>query len=46
MRIDDEYLGYCLDEAVHLIMVRMQNKEEPMFRKKCSSFTELYKQYN
>lgn len=53
LRIDDEYLGFCFDEACALIVTKMQNKEKPTFdeeskkenkpKKKYRSFTDLYK---
>lgn len=41
--LDDEYTAYCFNEACAIIMSHMDNKEEPLFETKYSSFTELYK---
>lgn len=55
LRINDEYLGFCFDEACAFIVMKMQNKEKPKFdddkkethhvKKKYKSFTDLYKDY-
>lgn len=45
LHIDDEYTAYCLDEACAYIMTKMDNGEEPVFKQKYSSFSELYKNY-
>lgn len=43
--IDDYYTAYCFDEACAYIMTRIDNKEEPVFQRKYSSFSELYSQF-
>lgn len=41
----DPYTAFCFDEACMFIMHRIDEGETPQFRKKVSSFTELYKDY-
>lgn len=41
--IEDEYTAYCLDEACALITNKINNGEEPMFTKRYTSFSDLYK---
>lgn len=43
--IEDEYTGFCLNEACMTIQVRMENGESPQFHKKYRSFTDLYSNY-
>jgi hypothetical protein len=42
---DDAYTAYCLDEACALIIFRMDNGEEPVFRKHYTSFSAMYKNF-
>lgn len=41
----DPYTAFCFDEACACITRKMEDGDEPQFRKKVSSFAELYKQY-
>lgn len=41
----DLYTAYCLDEACAIIMLKLDNEEEIVFKPHYSSFTELYKKY-
>lgn len=43
--IDDPYTAYCLDEACSYIVRQIQDGNEPTFRQKFKSFTDLYRQY-
>lgn len=45
MGISDPYTAYCFDEACTFILKRIEDGDEPMFRKKYTSFKELYAQY-
>lgn len=42
LKISDDYTAYCFDEACYYISVKIKNGETPTFRKKYSSFTEMY----
>nr|DAD89376.1 MAG TPA: hypothetical protein [Podoviridae sp. ctiJY10] len=41
----DEYTAYCFDEACAYIMNKIDSEEEPVFRTKYRSFSDLYSQY-
>lgn len=41
--VTDSYTAFCLNEACHIIACKLDNKEEPVFETKYTSFTELYK---
>lgn len=43
--IDDSYTAYCFDEACSYIISKMNNDEQPMFKKSYKSFSEMYSQY-
>lgn len=43
--LTDPYTSYCFDEACAFIIQKMENKEEPVFRQKFSSFKEMYTHY-
>ena len=43
--IEDEYTGFCLNEACMVIQIRMENGESPRFHRKYSSFSDLYNNY-
>ncbi|KEH91685.1 hypothetical protein Z962_p0062 (plasmid) [Clostridium botulinum C/D str. BKT12695] len=32
LKINDEYVAYCLDEAITEFIVRLQNDEKPKFK--------------
>jgi hypothetical protein len=42
----DSYVAYCLDEACHLIMSKLDSGEEIQFNRHYTSFSELYAQYD
>lgn len=43
--IEDEYTGFCLNEACMYIQVKMNNGENPRFHKHYKSFADLYQSY-
>ena len=43
--IEDAYEAFCFDEACAFIALQIENGEQPRFKKKYSSFKELYKNY-
>lgn len=43
--IVDPYTAYCFDEACAYIIGKLEKGEEPNFRKKYTSFREIYAQY-
>lgn len=45
MGITDTYTAYCLDEALSFIYMKMEQGEEPRFKKEFKSFKDIYKQY-
>lgn len=45
MEIKDVYTAYCLDEACSYIIRQIEDGNEPMFKRKVSSFKELYAAY-
>ncbi len=45
MDIDDAYTAYCFDEACNYIITRIEEGEEPIFKRRVKSFKELYEQY-
>jgi hypothetical protein len=45
MGIDDLYTAYCFDEACTFIIRMIEDGNEPVFRKKVKSFSELYADY-
>jgi len=44
--IEDEYTSYCLNEACAFIRQKIENKEEPHFKKQYTSFADIYKKYD
>lgn len=46
IKIKDEYTAYCFDEACCYIRNKLDNGEQPSFRVKYKSFSDLYKKYN
>lgn len=46
MHLPDEYTSYCFDEACDEIMYRISKDEKPVFRQKCKTFSEFYKQFD
>lgn len=45
MNIEDEYIAYCFNEACAYIIGRLQNGDELQFKKKYTSFSDLYRNY-
>lgn len=45
MGVTDTYTAYCLDEALSFIYMKMEQGEEPRFKKEFKSFKDIYKQY-
>lgn len=43
--ITDPYTAYCLDEACTYMIGEVEKGEEPQFRKRYSSFKDMYAQY-
>lgn len=44
--IDDEYTAYCLNQACAYIRSKIENKEEPIFKDKHTSFSQIYSKYD
>lgn len=44
--IEEPYEAFCLDEACAYIRIRMEEDETPKFKKRYSSFKDLYKNYS
>lgn len=42
MGLADVYTSYCFDEACYFIMMKLENGEEPQFKREYKSFKELY----
>lgn len=43
--IEDAYTSYCFNEACYYIISRIEKGDEPVFKVKYNSFSDLYKQY-
>lgn len=43
--IGDPYTAFCFDEACSYIYIKMKAGEEPSFKQKYTSFSDLYRQY-
>jgi hypothetical protein len=43
--IEDEYTGYCLNEACAYIQARIESGDSPRFKTKYKSFAEMYDSY-
>lgn len=43
--LEEPYEAFCFDEACAFIALQIENGEQPRFKKKYSSFKELYKNY-
>lgn len=44
--IEDPYTAFCFDEACAYISAKIKNGEEPKFKVKYSSFSDMYKNYS
>lgn len=44
--LTDPYLSYCFDEVCGVIMAEIEAGNEPQFKTKYKSFSDLYKKYN
>lgn len=42
---EDSYTAWCLNEACSMILDRLEQGEEPHFKKEYRSFSDLYKQF-
>lgn len=45
INIEDFYTAFCFDEACDYIYDKLQNGDVPVFKKKVSSFYEIYKDF-
>lgn len=45
MDIEDSYTAFCFDEACDYIYIRIRNGDVPVFKKKVSSFHDIYKDF-
>ena len=45
MGTEDEYTAYCLDSACAYIINRIEQGDEPQFRKHYNSFKDMYAKY-
>lgn len=45
LSIDDEYTAYCFNEACAVVMMHMDNGEEPVYRTHYSRFSDFYSQF-
>ena len=43
--VEDCYTAYCFDEACFYILRQLEDKKEPRFRSKHTSFSDLYAGY-
>ena len=43
LHIHEEYAAWCLDEACTFVQMKIDDGEEPIFKKKYQSFTDIYK---
>lgn len=43
--IEDAYTAYCFDEACTYIIKKIENGDEPVFKRKFKTFSEMYRQY-
>lgn len=44
--IEDPYTSYCFNEACTYILARLEKGDNPTFKKKYKSFTDIYKKYD
>lgn len=44
--IEDDYTAYCLDEAIAYIIMKMKDGDEPSFKTKYKSFSDMYRNYS
>lgn len=42
LAVDEEYAAWCLDEACMFVKMKLDDGEEPMFKKKYTSFSGIY----
>lgn len=42
LSVDEEYAAWCLDEACMFVKMKLDDGEEPMFKKKYTSFSGIY----
>ena len=44
--VEDAYEAFCFDEACTYILARLEKGENPLFKKKYKSFSDIYKKYD
>lgn len=44
MDIDDPYTAFCFDEAINYIVMQIKEGNEPCFKKRYSSPSQMYKE--
>lgn len=42
LAVHEEYAAWCLDEACMLVKIKLEDGEEPIFRKRYTSFSDAY----
>ena len=42
LHIEEEYAAWCLDEACLFVKMKIDEGEEPVFKKKYTSFSSIY----
>lgn len=42
LHIEEEYAAWCLDEACMYVRMKIDEGEEPVFRKQYASFSDIY----
>ncbi len=42
LHIEEEYAAWCLDEACLFVKMKIDEGEEPVFKKKYTSFSNIY----
>ena len=42
LAVDEEYAAWCLDEACMLVKMKLDDGEEPIFKKQYASFSDIY----
>lgn len=45
MNVEDQYTAYCLDSTCAYIINKIEQGEEPQFRKHYTSFKDMYSKY-
>ena len=42
LQVEEEYAAWCLDEACLFVKMKIDEGEEPVFKKKYTSFSSIY----